>query len=435
MTERLVAQRGGKAMARNEVIELLESGVDAAKVAEAAQQYGIAFEMTAEAETQLRDAGATEDLMKALRKLAPKPASVTRPAAQPSAAPVAGPPVLLVEVMPGGAQVYVDDEPMGTTSQVGRLKLSQVQAGAHRIRVSLAGHRDFEQSVELAAGQTARVTGTLNAAAPSPATNPLAADVSQPSAQQPQASERTPVTATGEPGALGVQVATNPPAGTRGAYVTAVAPGSPAERAGLRAGQSVVSVNGQPINSSQELLQTITQFRADQVVQIGYLDGGTLRSTQAQLVRRAASAAAASSQPSTSVAGNLLGGVTAPPANPPQLPMPAMPTPATMPSLPAATFTVAHDHGAGGQDYCIGALAVGAGRVAYRSTNGVHTFDFGGGEIKEAKKNAVYLMALGGFHIRLKSGPNYNFVVLNAAGQYQRPDELLRVIGMSMGQY
>ena len=75
-----------------------------------------------------------------------------------------------------------------------------------------------------------------------------------------------------------------------------------------------------------------------------------------------------------------------------------------------------------------------AGHVAYRGSNGVHTFEFAASEIKEAKRNAVYLAALGAFHIRLKSGPNYNFVALNAAGQYQSPDELLRIIALSMGK-
>jgi hypothetical protein len=102
--------------------------------------------------------------------------------------------------------------------------------------------------------------------------------------------------------------------------------------------------------------------------------------------------------------------------------------------MPAATYTVAHDHGSGGQDYCVGTIIIGAGMVAYRATNGVHVFEFSANEIKEAKKNAVYLAALGGFHIRLKKGSNYNFVVLNSAGQYQPPDELLRVVSMSMGR-
>jgi hypothetical protein len=418
--ERLAAQKAGKAMTKNEVIGLLESGVDPEKVTEAAQQYGIAFAVTAEVETQLRDAGGTDDLIRSLRKIAPKPASASQPPAKP-AAPAAGPAVLLVEVTPGGAQVYVDDEPMGTTSQAGRLRLSQLPPGAHIVRVSLAGHQDLEQSVDLAVGQTARVTGALTFLSPSPeAVNPLAAGGSQPPAQFPQTPEPSPETVGGEPGALGVQVATQAPAGTRGAYVTAVAPGSPAERAGLRAGHSVVSVNGQPINSSEELLQTITHMRAGQAVQIGYLEGSTLRSTNARLVRRSAVAVAAEPAGPT--------GTSALPAPSSILPQAAMPT------MPTATYTVAHDHGSGGQDYCVGTIVIAAGMVAYRATNGAHVFEFSAADIKEAKKNAVYLAALGGFHIRLKKGPNYNFVVLNPAGQYQPPDELLRIIAMSMGQ-
>ena len=79
-------------------------------------------------------------------------------------------------------------------------------------------------------------------------------------------------------------------------------------------------------------------------------------------------------------------------------------------------------------------LTAGGGRVSFRGNNSAHIFDIGVGEIKEAKKNAVYLVALGAFHIRLKKGPNYNFVLLNATGRPQPPDELLRVIGMAMGK-
>lgn len=43
-------------------------------------------------------------------------------------------------------------------------------------------------------------------------------------------------------------------------------------------------------------------------------------------------------------------------------------------------------------------------------------------------------MALGGFHIRLQQGSNYNFVVLNAAGQFQPPDPLLAAIAREMGK-
>jgi hypothetical protein len=53
--------------------------------------------------------------------------------------------------------------------------------------------------------------------------------------------------------------------------------------------------------------------------------------------------------------------------------------------------------------------------------------------VREARRNAVYLSALGAFHIRLKTGGNYNFVLLNATGQIQPPDAVLFAIGQALG--
>ena len=77
-------------------------------------------------------------------------------------------------------------------------------------------------------------------------------------------------------------------------------------------------------------------------------------------------------------------------------------------------------------------MTIGKGMIEYRSSNGVHSFDFPLDTVKEAKKNAVYLVVYGAFHIRLKRGTNFNFIVLNAAGQYQPPDTLLQAIDGAM---
>src|SRR5207245_6269475 len=61
------------------------------------------------------------------------------------------PPVLLIEASPGGAEVYVDDERVGTSSAEGKFKISSLSAGQHTVRLSLAGQRDYEQPLELVA--------------------------------------------------------------------------------------------------------------------------------------------------------------------------------------------------------------------------------------------------------------------------------------------
>ena len=291
---RAEAQKPRKALQRDQVIELLESGVAPPRVAELAREYGVAFEMTAEVANQLVDAGATDELLATLRQLAPRAA--VPPAASRGAA------VLLLEATPGGAQAYIDDEPVGTTSSQGRLKLSNLAPGVHRVRLSLRGFRDYEQDVELVQGRTTTVTASLKSPHQSTdsGVNPLAAPTA----------------------------VTSPPA---------------------------------------------------------------------------------SDAPANPLAG-------------------AQPTIGSV-----AHFPVAHDHGGGGADYCVGELLIGNRRVAFRSANGAHSFDFPLGELKDAKKNAVYLALLGGFHIRFKKQGNFNFVSLNAAGQPQPPDELIMAIAHAVG--
>jgi hypothetical protein len=98
------------------------------------------------------------------------------------------------------------------------------------------------------------------------------------------------------------------------------------------------------------------------------------------------------------------------------------------------SFNVSHDHGAGGTNYCVGVLTIGAGMIRFRSINGIHSFNFPLSAIRQARRNAVYLAALGAFHIRLRTGGNYNFVLLNAEGQRQPPDAVLLAIEQALAR-
>jgi hypothetical protein len=99
--------------------------------------------------------------------LAPSPPR-TSPSARPSGAatpaPESRPPLraipaaatgsLEIVSQPPGAAVYLDDELMGTTDpEWGRLVRSEVPAGRHRVRLSVAGHQDLLEEVEVRAGQ------------------------------------------------------------------------------------------------------------------------------------------------------------------------------------------------------------------------------------------------------------------------------------------
>lgn len=396
-------QKPRKALEKNEVIELLESGVAPERVGELARQYGIAFELTQETEGQLRDAGATDGLLTTLRHSASIAAPhAPRPATPPPAAQPAGSPILLIEVTPGGAQTYIDDEPVGTTSPAGRLKLSSLGPGEHRVRLSLRGYRDYEQSVQLAAGQTANFTATLESAA-------LAA---QPPAAPPPAGEASGSAMAGDTAALGVRIAKNPPAGTRGVYISDVLPNGPAQRAGLRAGYSILSVAGRQVTSPEGLMQIIASYRPGAVVQIDYFNGTTVQTTSARLAHRATGPASSGAQTSSAGVGQLgqtMGGTE-----------------------PVVTFSVAHDHGPPAPNFCVGVMAIGNGMIQYRSTNGVHSFEIPLDSVKEARRNAVYMAMYGAFHIRLKRGTNLNLTVINSQGQHQPPDTLLQAIDRAM---
>ena len=90
------------------------------------RERGTDFQITPEAESELRKAGATDPLLAALRDLAPKP------------------PTPMVTTTPGGAQVFVDGELIARTSAVGRLKIPNLTSGPHRLRVSSDRYLDYE---------------------------------------------------------------------------------------------------------------------------------------------------------------------------------------------------------------------------------------------------------------------------------------------------
>lgn len=390
----LPAQTSKKPLAKNDVIELLEGDVPAARVAEIAGGRGISFEMTAQTESDLRGAGADDALIQTLRKLAPRPAA---PPSGPSAAPV-----LMIEATPGGAQVYVDDEPVGTTSSEGRLKLTRYAPGDHRVRLSLQGYRDYEQTVTLVGGQTASV-GTVLQAAPVPGA---------------QTSSTSQAGAGGTPHAdgatLGLRLALHPPAGTRGVLISDVAPGGPADLAKIRPGYSVLSIGGHAVNTPQQVQQVMASLQAGMVVNVTYWDGSATYTTGARLVPRSSLAFPSSSpRPATSQSSAQGSGATAGTGG--------------VISLP-----VVHDHGPPAPNYCAGIMTIGQGMVSYRSSNGMHSFDIPVSAIREARRNAVYLANYHAFHIRLKKGTLYNFAVINSNGQYQPPDALLDAIDRAM---
>jgi hypothetical protein len=64
----------------------------------------------------------------------------------------------MVESRPPGARVFLDGKLVGTTP----LTMSDVPAGAHAVRLDLAGYRPWVSSVRVVAGEPGRVTASLD---------------------------------------------------------------------------------------------------------------------------------------------------------------------------------------------------------------------------------------------------------------------------------
>jgi hypothetical protein len=391
------AQKAAKKLTKQDVIDLLTGDVPSDQVAQEARKSGIAFQVTAAVVKEIHDVGGTDDLIRVLKSLAPRAPAAPEGTAHTGSA--TSPPTLMIVSNPGKSQVYVDDEPVGSTSQQGHLKLTQLAAGDHSLRISLSGYQDHEETVTLVGGQSNTVTATLHKA-------------EQPSAppppQRPQ-TEETPTVNTGQPGFLGVQAMQPQPAGARGVVISGASPGTPAERAGLKAYDTILAVNGRQVTTLQEIHDALLGHQVGESVQITWYNGSRNVTKQIQLVAAPAP-----------------GQATAQPSSPP--------SPTNMRQTGFVSFAVAHDHGRSGQDYCVGVMAIGNGMIYYKSTNGVHNFEIPLNSIKEARRNVGYLVGYGAFHVRTKKGTNYNFVALNQQGQYQPPDAILTAIDNAMGQ-
>lgn len=80
---------------------------------------------------------------------------------------------------------------------------------------------------------------------------------------------------------LGVQTANND-AG-KGAEVSSVVPGSPAERAGIKAGDRITSIDGRNINDAGDLVDEISRHSSGDEVTINYQRGSKSLNTKANL--------------------------------------------------------------------------------------------------------------------------------------------------------
>ncbi|MDE3179783.1 MAG: hypothetical protein KGM47_08995, partial [Acidobacteriota bacterium] len=124
------AQQARGPFLAGEILGLLKSGVTSERVESLASQYGIAFQVTPQIEAELREAGASHELLFKLTQLTPR--GVRQPPAHPWA-----------EVLfraPAGAKILIDTKLAGVTSAQGLLAVPSLAAGQHLLRVEAPGY-------------------------------------------------------------------------------------------------------------------------------------------------------------------------------------------------------------------------------------------------------------------------------------------------------
>jgi WD40 repeat protein len=72
-------------------------------------------------------------------------------------------PALVIEQAPAGAQVFIDDRLATSTNSAGQAIISNAAPGQHRVRITVAGYRDYEREVDVEAGRTSELIAKLEA--------------------------------------------------------------------------------------------------------------------------------------------------------------------------------------------------------------------------------------------------------------------------------
>jgi formylglycine-generating enzyme required for sulfatase activity len=197
-----LGQESGRPLTKDQVVRLVKFGMDGTEVAKRIKGRGLDFEPTDDYLETLREAGGQAAVIRAIREVKPKPLTQEQigklvaggvPSQRAAAlvkqrgidfladeqyfemlrlaggddvviaavreAGVVATAQLAVETSPG-AEVYLDSELQGRASAQGELAV-KAKLGAHALRVSLKGKKDFEQSVMFASTQPEKIEARL----------------------------------------------------------------------------------------------------------------------------------------------------------------------------------------------------------------------------------------------------------------------------------
>jgi S1-C subfamily serine protease len=98
-------------------------------------------------------------------------------------------------------------------------------------------------------------------------------------AQQIAAGHASATIQIGLPGFLGVTISNNIIGATGGAPISGTLPGSPADKAGLKAGDVITDVNGQVVDSPKALTAILQQRHPGDKVSVTWADSSSKRHT------------------------------------------------------------------------------------------------------------------------------------------------------------
>lgn len=303
------SQQAPKPLTKDQVMGLVQAGMETPELVKLIHEHGIDFDPTDDYLQALGKEGAQEPVLQALRAARPKPLTreqvlqlltghvpLLRAAAlvnqngidffpdEPyfemlrlaggddtliAAVRAAGEAVgarLEVETSPH-AEVFLDGQPVGRAGPDGRL-VDTSKPGVHALRVSLEGKKDFEQKITLVVGQANKLSAALEdlpQVVPAPST---------PAAK----------------GYLGVSVGDLNESLAKqfklpdavGALAEDVAAGGPADKAGIKSGDVIRKLNGNPVANALQLTSLVTSLNPGAVAMLDILRDGqplTLRAT------------------------------------------------------------------------------------------------------------------------------------------------------------
>lgn len=128
-----------------------ESAITAKKV----RQVGVTFRLTPEIEVELRNAGATNELIEAIRENSPPlPTPIPKPITQ----------VLNIISTPPESEIYIDEVFRGRTDVSGNIRIADLPIGEYRITIRKARYKEVVFSLSLSPNNEGQITANLELA-------------------------------------------------------------------------------------------------------------------------------------------------------------------------------------------------------------------------------------------------------------------------------